>query len=138
MSEIYLISCVKSKRNYPCAAEALYTSTLFRKSLAYAKAQKPKKIFILSAKYGLLGLSDEISPYEKTSNKMHKHERDDWAKSVFNNLKNHTNINNDHYVFLAGQRYRDGLIPLLLNYSIPMIGLPFGKQLQWLERNTNV
>jgi len=120
-----------------CKAEALYTSAFFKKSLAYAKNHKPDKIFILSAKYGLLKLSDKIKPYEKTLNKMGKADREKWADKVIDQLRQETDPEKDSFTFLAGQRYRENLLPALKNYRIPMVGLAFGEQLQWLEGNKN-
>ena len=59
---IVFLSCVSKKRNYPCEAQDLYTSDLFKKSLQYAKTLNPSKIYILSAKYGVLELTDRIRP----------------------------------------------------------------------------
>jgi len=58
MAKIVLISCSSKKSAHKSKAKNLYISTLFRLSLAYAKKLKPDKIFILSAKYGLLNLND--------------------------------------------------------------------------------
>ena len=132
MSKIVLISCVKSKHNQRRKASELYTSALFTKALAYAKSLNPDKIFILSAEHGLLGLNDEISPYEKTLNNMNTVARRAWADNVLKQLKTKTDINNDMFIFLAGNNYRSFLTPHLKYYSVPMEGLPIGKQLQWL------
>ncbi|MCK5284133.1 MAG: hypothetical protein KAJ86_00955 [Alphaproteobacteria bacterium] len=137
MSEIYLLSCVKSKQSQSCCAEDMYVSSLFKKMLQYAKNQKPSHIFILSAKYGLLELSDVIEPYEKTLKKMYKKDREEWAKSVLSKLKKKTNFEVDNFIFLAGKEYRENLIPALKHYSLPMEGLVFGKQLQWLKAQIN-
>lgn len=136
MKKIILISCVKTKQDKKTEAEFLYTSDLFKSSLKYAKQQKPDNIFILSAKYGLLKLSDKIEPYEKTLNNLRKNERIDWAKSVIEKLKNLTNLEKDEFIFLVGKKYREFLIPELVNIKIPMKDLGFGKQLQWLKKNT--
>jgi len=65
-NKIVLVSCVKSKRCNRCKASDMYISLLFTKMMTYARSLKPKCIFILSAKYGLLKLDDIIDPYEKT------------------------------------------------------------------------
>ncbi|PCH92471.1 MAG: hypothetical protein COB84_10610 [Rhodobacteraceae bacterium] len=132
MSEIYLLSCVKSKLSYSCPAQDMYVSALFKKMLKYAQSKNPDYIFILSAKYGLLGLSDIIEPYEKTLNKMGKHDREEWAEAVLEQLKDKTDVKNDKFTFLAGQKYRENLIPSITHYSLPMEGMPFGQQLKWL------
>jgi hypothetical protein len=60
-------------------------------------------------------------------------ERRAWAQRVIEKLRKHNDIDNDHFVFLAGADYRQNLIPHLKRYSVPMEGLGLGKQLQWLD-----
>jgi hypothetical protein len=67
MRTIALISCGKSKRREKAPAQQLYTGALFQKSLAYARRIKSDEIYILSAHYGLVELTQEIAPYEKTA-----------------------------------------------------------------------
>ena len=62
MKKIVLISCVSKKLAVKSKAENLYSSVLFKYNLRYAKSLNPEKIFILSAKYGLLSLDDEVEP----------------------------------------------------------------------------
>lgn len=132
MAKIVLLSCVKSKRSSRSRAEDLYTSTLFRKSLAYAKSLRPDHIFILSAKYGLLNLDRRIDPYELTLNRMGVVDRLAWAGKVLGQLRKHTDLQRDKIIFLAGQRYREDLTPQMRHVSVPMEGMTFGKQLSWL------
>ena len=134
LRKIVCISCVKSKRAVRSRAEDLYTSPLFRMMLEYAKSLNPDHIFILSAKYGVIALSDEVDPYEQTLNRMKKAERLAWADRVLAQLGNHVDLDNDDFVFLAGQRYRENLASHIKRCSVPMEGLPFGKQLQWLGK----
>ena len=133
MRPIVLLSCVKSKRSHRCRAGDMYISPLFQKMMAYAESLNPKGIFILSAKYGLLNPNDIIEPYEQTLKAMKAAERRTWAKSVIEELREHSDLYNDHFVFLAGTAYRQDLIPYLKRYSVPMEGLGLGKQLQWLD-----
>lgn len=137
MSKIVLLSCVKSKRSQRSKASELYTSTLFTKAFAYAKSLNPDEIFILSAEHGVLELDDEIEPYEKTLNNMNISARREWANMVLEQLKTKTDINNDEFVFLAGNNYRSFLVPHIKHYSVPMEGLQIGKQLQWLKECIN-
>jgi len=138
---IVLISCVSQKLNHSDYAEKLYTSSLFKKSLAYAKSLKPNKIFILSAKYGLVNLNDKKEPYDVTLNKMTVEERKKWAKKVICQLNKTCNLNEDHFIILAGKKYREFLVKHLKSYCIPMNGLTIGKQLNFLSKklknNTN-
>lgn len=134
---IVFLSCVKSKRNHACSAQDMYTSSLFRKTFSYAKSLHPKKIFILSAKYGLLKLDDLIEPYEKTLNNMKSLEKRVWAGDVLSKLRQEVDLQREHFVFLAGINYRTDLIPHIKHYDIPMEGLSFGRQLQWLTEKTS-
>ncbi len=135
-SPIVCLSCVKSKKDHPCAAKDMYISPLFKGMFSYAQSQQPKKIFILSAKYGLLKPDDIIEPYEKTLKSMKAVEKRAWTENVLQKLQQEANLQTDHFVFLAGMPYREGLVSYIKSYEIPMEGLSFGRQLQWLaEKN---
>jgi len=134
MVKVVLISCVSKKLHHKSKAQDLYVSPLFQKNLQYAKSLNPDKIFILSAKYGLLRLNEEIEPYDTTLNKMRSNEIKEWANSVLNQLKKSTDIENDEFIFLAGNNYRKFLLSHLKYYKIPMLGLSIGKQFQWLSK----
>ena len=134
MKKIALISCVKKKLPKKSRAEELYTSDWFKKALQFAKKLCPDDIFILSAKYGLLDLDDEIEPYNITLNKMPVKERNVWAEGVLKQLNKKFDLKNDYFIFLAGNRYRQNILSELNSYEIPMEGLPFGKQKQYLKR----
>lgn len=134
MAKIVLIPCVSKKLQHKSKAQDLYVSPLFQKNLKYAKSLNPDKIFILSAKYGLLRLDEEIEPYDKTLNKLRSNEIKEWSNLVLNKLKKSTDIENDEFLFLVGNNYRKYLLPHLKHYKIPMLGLSIGKQLQWLSK----
>ena len=55
-----------------------------------------------------------------------------WAKKVIEELRKEANLNNDEFIFLAGENYRKFLIPEIKNYKIPMKGLGVGNQLKFL------
>ena len=116
------------------AKRAICMSVLYSKRwMAYAQSLKPKGIFILSAKHGLLSPDDIIDPYQQTLKNMRSDEREKWSQSVIAELRKHWDLNTERFVFLAGVAYRDKLLPHLKNYVVPMEGLAFGKQLQWLD-----
>jgi len=137
MKNIVLISCVSKKLDKKSIAESIYISSLFKNNLTYAKSLKPNEIYILSAKHGLLKLTDEIEPYDKTLNNTRTNEIKEWSKTVINQLKSVTDLKNDEFTFLAGEKYRKFLIPELSNVKIPMKGLKIGQQLQWLTKQNN-
>lgn len=130
---IILISCASKKLDKPARTSDLYISPLFKKNLQYAKKLNPDKIFILSAKYGLLELDKIINPYNITLNNMKIDKRKDWAKKVLTQLDNKTDLSKDKFIFLAGKKYREYLISKMKNYKIPMKGLGIGKQLAFLK-----
>ena len=137
MRKIVLISCVSKKLDRKSSAENIYISPLFKKNLTYAKSLNPSEIYILSAEHGLLKLTDEIEPYDKTLNNMRSNEIKEWSKKVIYELKSLTDLEKDEFTFLAGEKYRKFLIPELSNVKIPMKGLKIGKQLQWLTKQNN-
>jgi len=131
---LYLVSCVGQKRDNPSPAKDLYTSSWFRKARAYVESME-SRWYILSAEYGLLAPERMVEPYEKTLNTMGIRARRLWAARVFPELQA-VGIANSRLSFLAGQRYREFLVPQLqgqgVEVEIPMEGLRIGEQLRWL------
>jgi len=136
MAKVVFISCVSKKLSHKAKAQDLYISPLFKLNLAYAKQLKPDKIFILSAKHGLLKLNDVVAPYDTTLNTMRDPARRVWGSKVMKQLKGKVNLEKDRFVFLAGGRYRKYLMPHMKHVEIPMIHLGIGKQLQFLKHAT--
>jgi len=136
IKKIILISCVSMKLNYKARAEDLYVSPLFKGALRYAKHLNPDHIFILSAKYGLLKLDEEIEPYNMTLNEMPSTQAKAWAEKVLSQLSEQADFSSDLFIFLAGEKYRKYLVSHLISHEIPMKGMPIGKQLQFLASQT--
>lgn len=134
VSRIVLISCVKTKLASPAKAKDLYVSDLFRKWWAYGGTLRPDRVFILSALYGLVDPEREIAPYEKTLNRMRVCEIRLWAEQVIAELRRVTNLESDHFIFLAGEKYRRYLLPHLRYTSIPLKGMGNGRQLAFLKK----
>jgi len=130
---IVLISCVKKKVGHRAKARDLYVSPWFKLAFRYAQRLRPDRIFILSAKYGLLGPDAVVEPYEKTLNKMPATEVKAWAVGVIEKLRRHANLASDHFIILASERYRKHLRPHLGSSEVPMEGLGIGRQLRWLK-----
>ncbi|HSR19510.1 MAG TPA: hypothetical protein VLL49_01230, partial [Anaerolineales bacterium] len=110
MKKIVLVSCASKKRNHRAKARDLYTSPLFVGNLRFAESLKPDSIFILSAKYGLLELDAEIEPYDLTLNHMSPALLRAWAGRVTDQLRRKADLLHDHFVFLAGDKYRKHLL----------------------------
>ena len=88
--KIVLISCVKKKLPYRAKAQDLYISPLFRFNIEYACSLKPDAIYILSAKYGLVSLDQEIDTYNQTLNTMSESQKKAWAQKVLAELSQKT------------------------------------------------
>ena len=134
MAIIVLISCVSKKLSNRVKAKDIYVSPLFKMNLKFARSFNPDKIFILSAKWGLIDLDKEIEPYNKTLNKMNSIEKIHWANNVLHDLREITDLDKDEFIFLAGENYRKYLVPYIKNYKIPLKGLSIGRQLQYLKK----
>lgn len=136
MRKIVLISCVSKKLVHAAKVRDIYVSPLFRLNLAYAESLKPDAIYVLSAKHGLLPLDDQIEPYELTLNTMGTGQIRAWASGVVSQLAAVADLKHDHFVFLAGDKYRKFMVPHLAHFEVPMEGLTIGRQLQFLSRRT--
>ena len=135
MPTVSLVSCVSMKQSTPCRARDLYTSPWFLKARNYVVASQ-SPWFILSAEYGLLRPDQVVAPYERTLNTMGVDERRAWARKVLDELVPQLR-GVDRVVILAGERYREFLLPTLrtscVSVEVPMAGLTIGRQLQWLS-----
>ena len=109
----------------------MYVSDLFRKSYRYANQLKPRKIYILSAKYGLLELEDVIEPYELTLNTMTDTQQKIWAYKVWRQCKQKGIDFSERTIFLCGNNYRKYLIRKFHNAEAPLKNMGIGKQLQY-------
>ena len=138
MNRIVLISCVSKKLLKKTKAKDLYTSTLFKLNLKFAKTFKTDNIVILSAKHGLINLDDEIAPYDVTLNNMKADGIKSWSSRVLAQLKDKFDLQKDHFIFLAGDKYRKHLIPHIASYDIPLQGKRIGEQLQHLNKMTSL
>lgn len=125
---IALISCGKTKRDGTHAAQDLYIGTYFKKTLAYAKKHHDQ-IYILSAKYGLLELDQQIESYEMKITQLSKHDRNLWGLAVTKQLRA-KNIDNDEIYIYAGKPYYELLIPYLPKANIMFEGLSIGHRMK--------
>ncbi|MDR3543677.1 MAG: hypothetical protein P4L69_22380 [Desulfosporosinus sp.] len=132
---IVLISCVAKKKEIPALARDLYISPLFKGAYRYARKLDADKIFILSAKYGLLEETDMIEPYNETLNNQSVTEIKKWASNIIDILAKKTDLHEDEFILLAGEKYRKYLIDSLRHTSIPLKGLSIGKQLAFYKEN---
>ena len=134
MEIVALIACTKKKRKGTFEAKYLYDeSPLFRKSYQYAK-QFTNKIYILSAKYGLLKDTDVVSTYDETLKTKNKKEREIWGSLVKNQMSNEFDLKNTKFIILAGNSYIQPIEDVFeLAPDLPLESLGFGKRLKWLN-----
>lgn len=131
------LSCVKTKQDTRCTAQEMYTSDLFKKSLAYAKKLQPSRIYILSAKYGLLELTDVIEPYNATLVGANQKTCKRWAYMVYKQMQEKGINFNEEAIFLCGQNYRKYLITKFTNAAAPLKHLGIGQQLAFYAKELN-
>lgn len=133
MPHLALIACASRKQDRPAPARHLYRSDLFDKSIRYAENLGADRIYILSAKHGLLPLDQVTEPYDVTLNRMKSADRRAWAERVLRQLTEVADLQRDRFTLLAGQRYREHILPHLCRAEVPLHGLPIGKQLSFLK-----
>jgi len=127
-----LIACCGMKKEGNHLVKDIYQSTLFKLSLQYARTfAKDKDIFILSAKHGLLKLSDRIDSYDLSLTEMKSEERKSWASKVRSQLR----IIGTDFMVLAGSHYYKGLTGFKLD--LPLEGLSIGFRLKKLKQLLN-
>lgn len=142
---IALIACSKSKRlpatdSQLLPAAELYTGPLYRAQLAYAHCilgLPNSAIFILSARYGLLSLEQQVQSYELTLANLSTQGRREWGERVVHHLAQR--IAPCRVYLLAGEQYRRAVSPLLegrgFEIVIPLAGRGgYARQVQWLTQ----
>lgn len=134
MVKIALIGCTSRKQDYACPAIEMYTkSNYFNLKLDYCKKINIDKIFILSAKYGLLEPDTIIQPYNLHLKSTSKDYRLNWSENVLKDLKQKTDIENDEFIILAGNDYMKYLLEYIPNHNNPVKGLGIGQQMKFFK-----
>lgn len=140
---IGLVACCKTKLDRPAPARELYTSPLFRMSLAYA-TRCCSTVYVASALYGLVALDQVIDPYNVTIADLLPATRRTWADGIARNLFNwhRGDIGELGLVVLAGEAYakpiagayraleRDGSARIVE----PLRRMQIGERLSFLKR----
>jgi len=133
MKTIVLISCAKEKKKVlgKVRAEDLYISPLFKKSLTYAKQlTTTKNIYILSDKYYLLSLDEEVEFYDVLLK-----DKTDWGEKIVEQLREIADLQKDRIIILAGKDYVKPIKDRLVNVELPFDGVRGnGEMLQRLNK----
>jgi hypothetical protein len=132
---VLLVTCVKTKQQYPCAAKDLYISPLFKKQRAYAEKSNVSW-FILSAEHGLVAPDEWLAPYERYLPDTPADYRAVWATWVAARLDLIVGALRGQVVEIhAGADYLNVLRPEIeLRGAIvidPLKGLSHGQRLAW-------
>ena len=131
--KIAVIGCTSLKKDYKCKVEEMYSkSTLFKYTLMYCKQKNFDNIIVLSAKYGILKLDDEVKPYNHSLSDKSLKERKKWYEEISNYLN--SNYKNDEIIFYTSKPYFEGL---KLNQKIvaPTKHLTIGYKLKFFKDN---
>lgn len=124
--KIALLSCTSMKKSYDCKASIMYSeSPRFRLAYQYAK-KCTDKIYILSAKYGLLDENTIISPYNESLYEKTRTERLQWSELVIENLSKVCSLTNDEFLLLSGDKYLEFIEPKLGFTIRPLKGVTQG------------
>lgn len=130
---IAFISCVKTKKPYARKAIELYDSPLFKKSVEYARKNGVERIYIISAKHGLIPAEKVIAPYEETLNgKSDKHLKH-WAYKVIKQADAIGIRRDEEILLLGGENYLKYIRKIYKNAHEPLKGLPLGVRLKFLN-----
>lgn len=135
---VALIGCSRAKLGERAAARRLYTSALFRKAVAYAKALECEWA-ILSAKHGLVLPDQVLEPYDFTFRDLARElgspqrAAEQWGAHVAATLKAQW-PGDVSFVLLAGEGYATCVREL--PHHAPLAGMGVGRRLAWLAEET--
>ena len=136
ITEIGLVSCVKTGRDEPPTPKELSTFAYFEKRRSCAE-QYHDDWRILSAKHGILGPDGEpIEPYDETLSGARAVKKRDWAERVAEKLDDEGLLSEEVTLVLhAGKDYYEELLPLIedrdVSVEIPTEGLAIGEKKSW-------
>lgn len=136
--KIGLISCCKVKQNKRCKAKDMYVSPWFKKGMEYL-SYRCDKIYIMSARYGLLPTESIITPYNQTLLKMNKKERKLWSKNLLEDIKRECDIKNDTFIIVARGKYTEYICQKLVHFENVFDNIPISSshgnisQMHWLN-----
>lgn len=141
-SDVLLVTCVKTKQQYPCAAKDLYISALFKKQRWYAE-QRNVPWFILSAEHGLVRPDEWLSPYQRYLPDTSAAYRAAWAAWVAERLELLVGpLEGREIEIHAGSDYLAVVRPRLAAKGAvvfePLSGLSLGERLSWYGNSQDV
>jgi tetratricopeptide (TPR) repeat protein len=116
---IGLVSCTCKKKKYSCTARELYSeSSSFRRHLEFAERHYGST-FVVSAKHGLVELTQLLAPYSLSLEEYEEEERDHWAEFIVARLRLDGAGSNCVVYVHADDLYRRHLCAALERQGIP-------------------
>lgn len=146
--KVGFVACSSSKLTRAAPAWQLYTSPLFRLSVAYLTQKVGvDRWYVLSAKHGLVAPETVLEPYDETLTKFGKAERQAWGERVAEQIYAEWRKTGTEWRMqvLAGKIYCQPLRTALsakvnpfkvisaLRFGEPLDGKAIGERLQWLS-----
>lgn len=132
---IALVSCSGPKLEQAAPARRLYTSQLFRSTLALAE-RRHDVVYVISAKHELVTLDQVIEPYDRTMADVAKEWRTVWGVRVWGSIQlRHQHVDRQVFIY-AGKDYvqpirRAGFHQA--TFHEPLAKMQIGQRLQWLR-----
>lgn len=128
---IIIITCGQEKALTKSRAEKMYVSGYFKQCLAWAKAKtSPEKIFIISAKYGLLRLDEVIAPYD-----LRMGQPGSISPSAISRQAEDLGIVDAEIISTAGADYQKVLNRVFKKISYPFEGMTIGYRGQAMKKD---
>jgi tetratricopeptide (TPR) repeat protein len=122
-TRIGLISCTKRKKDYVCTARELYSeSPDFKRWLSFAD-ENYAHTYVVSAKHGLIELTQILCPYDRRLDDYNEREREAWALFIAARLRL-DGVGPEHTVYItANEMYASPLTRALQEYGIKTVTL---------------
>lgn len=134
-ARVALVACSAAKRAVASAASELYVGQLFRRAVAYARAQLDGFV-VLSGKHGVLAPEQLVAPYDQRVPS--GAERAAWGERVLEQLRARFAPELTTFVLLCGRDYRRAVEHSEFRTVNPLSGLRgIGEMLRWLQTETN-
>ncbi|HFQ5192748.1 TPA: DUF6884 domain-containing protein [Vibrio vulnificus] len=96
--KLFIIGCSSEKHTQECPVIDMYRSTRFKKNIEEAYKQS-SECFVFSGKYGLLSLTESLSPYDLNLNAMPKSYKKEMIRRVTSQLSKYTKLSSVKAVY---------------------------------------
>lgn len=131
MESIALIACSKRKLAHRAKTRDLYQGERFKLACKFIERYEVDSAFVLSARYGLIGLDEMIQPYDTSLADMTTRERREWARTISMDIIRRL-PSSTHIIVLAEDLYADSLRQYLPHAVYPFTGMDEEQQRAWL------